>query len=201
MEGRGGSGGEPDPSAVARQLCLRLLTVRARTRSELAAALARRGIDEHTADGVLARFSDVGLIDDTAFAESFVQSGHAHRGLGRRALAAQLRRRGVDEHTTGEAVAAVDRDAEEEMARTLVRRRLAGGGRRADEASTIRQLAGMLARRGYPEGLTYRVIRDELYAAGRNTALLDGVDTDGVDSDGVELEGSDVDGARFETSG
>jgi regulatory protein len=140
--------------------------------------LARRGIDDDTARDVLARFSEVGLIDDAAFAESFVHAGHAYRGLGRRALAAQLRRRGVDEQTTGDAVAAVDPRAEEEMARALVRRRLAGGATGPDEVVMIRKLVGMLARRGYPEGLSYRVVRDELRAAGRDADLLDAVDLD-----------------------
>ena len=188
---------EPDdPQATARQICLKLLTAKARTRAELATALARRGIDEDTAEQVLQRFSEVGLIDDAAFAESFVQSGHAYRGLGRRALAAQLRRRGVDEQTTGAAISAVDPHTEEEMARTLVRRRLASGTHRVDEVTMIRKLVGMLARRGYPAGLSYRVVRDELRAAGRDAALLDGADLDSADTDSAETDSADLDGAR-----
>jgi regulatory protein len=169
----------PDPTAQARQICLDMLTTKARTRAELATALVRRGIDEDTVSGVLARFSEVGLIDDAAFAEAFVHSGHHYRGLGRRALAAQLRERGVDDQTTDSAVAAVDRHAEEEMARTLIRRRLASGAigtSGTDDVATIRKLVGVLARRGYPEGLSYRVVRDELRAAGRDTGPLDDLD-------------------------
>lgn len=165
-----------DLQAKARQICLQLLTTRARTRAELATALARRGIDEQTAGEVLARFGEVGLIDDGAFAESYVHAGHTYRGLGRRALAAQLRRRGVDEQTTGVALEAVEPRAEEEMARTLVRRRLTGSPGQADELPVIRKLVGMLARRGYPEGLSYRVVRDELRAAGRNATALDDIE-------------------------
>ena len=176
--GGGRTGAEPaDPWAMARQICLDLLTTRARTRAELATALARRGVGKDIVDGVLARFSEVGLIDDAAFAQHYVHAGHTHRGLGRRALTAQLRRRGVDEQTTGEAVAAVEPAAEEEMARILVRRRLASDATPAGgEVVVIRKLVGMLARRGYPEGLSYRVIRDELRTAGRDTAPLDDVD-------------------------
>lgn len=175
-DSRSQAGGEPeDQRAKARELCLRLLTAKARTRAELAAALARRGVDEEVAHEVLARFSEVGLIDDAAFAESYVHSGHAYRGLGRRALTTQLRRRGVDEETAGAAVAAVGPADEEEMARTLVRRGLAGGAR-GDEVATLRRLVGMLARRGYPEGLSYRVVREELRSAGRDSALLEQLD-------------------------
>ncbi|HEY0637655.1 MAG TPA: regulatory protein RecX [Pseudonocardiaceae bacterium] len=169
-----------DPVARARAICLRLLTSRARTRQELATALGRRGVDEDVVAAVLDRFAEVGLIDDAAFAESYVHSGHTYRGLGRRALAADLRRKGVDAETAGEAVAAIEPDAEEEMARTLVRRRLAGsagvarpGDGPAEQAGRIRKLVGMLARRGYSEGLAYRVVRDELRAAGHDTAVLD----------------------------
>jgi regulatory protein len=164
---------ETDPQARARQICLQLLTTRSRTRAELATALRKRGVGKATADQVLARFSEVGLIDDAAFAEAFVNSGHNYRGLGRRALVAGLRRRGVDERAVGEAVAAVDSAAEEEMARALVRRRLRTGAGDEDEAGSIRKLVGMLARRGYPEGMSYRVVRDELRAVGRDTQLLD----------------------------
>ena len=38
-------------------------------------------------------------------------------------------------------------------------------------------LIGMLARKGYPQGLSYRVVRDELRDAGAETTLLDDVDT------------------------
>jgi regulatory protein len=167
-----------DPQARARQLCLQLLTTRPRTRAELAAALARRGIELTVAQQVLARFGEVGLIDDAAFADAFVHSGHNYRGLGRGELAAQLRHRGVDERTATEAAAAVDAAAEEEMARALVRRRIAGGAGKDDQAGTIRKLVGMLARRGYPEGLSYRVVREEMRAAGQDVALLDEVPLD-----------------------
>src|SRR5829696_959849 len=81
-----------DPESVARAICLRLLTGQPRTRSELAAALARRGVPGEAAAAVLGRFAEVGLIDDRAFAAAWVGSRHAGRGLAR-ALAAELRRR------------------------------------------------------------------------------------------------------------
>lgn len=161
-----------DPVEWARQICLRLLTVRPRTSAELATALRHKGIDGRTAQAVLGRLAEVGLVDDAAFAENYVHSRHAYHGLGRRALAAQLRRRGVDEATTGTAVSAVDSAAEQHRARELVRSRLAGMTA-ADEATTIQRLVGMLARKGYPEGMSYRVVREELRSAGRDTSLLD----------------------------
>jgi regulatory protein len=101
-----------------------------------------------------------------------VHSGHAYQGLGRRALAAQLRRRGVDESTTSAAVSTVDPTAEERRARELVRRRLPAVAA-VDETTAIRRLVGLLARKGYSPGLSYRVVREELREAGRDASLLD----------------------------
>jgi regulatory protein len=160
---------------VARAICLRLLTAQPRTRAELATALAKRGVPDGAATTVLSRFTEVGLIDDRAFAAAWVDSRHAGRGLSRRALAAELRRRGVDGQIVGEAVAVVDADAEERAARQLVDRRLAGT-RRLEQPVRARRLASMLARKGYPPGLAVRVVRDALAAEGADPGELDGLD-------------------------
>ncbi|WP_460405612.1 regulatory protein RecX [Actinophytocola sediminis] len=161
------------PAQQAKDICLRLLTVRPRTRAELRQALLRKEIPEAVADQVLGRLDEVGLIDDAAFADVWVRSRHTYQGLGRRALAMELRRKGVADDVAAEAVATVDADAEEERARQLVRKRLRSLTG-ADETARIRKLVGMLARRGYSEGLAFRVVRDELRAAGEESDLLDG---------------------------
>ncbi|MGC2008301.1 regulatory protein RecX, partial [Trebonia sp.] len=80
--GAGGAADDPgDPEERARQVCLRLLTLAPRTRAQLADALRKRGIPDETADEVLSRFVDVGLIDDAAFARAWVESRHYGRGL------------------------------------------------------------------------------------------------------------------------
>ena len=158
---------------MARAICLRLVTLQPRTRAELAAALAKRGVPDDAAGTVLSRFTEVGLIDDRAFAAAWVDSRHAGRGLSRRALAAELRRRGVDGAIVGEAVAVVDADAEQRAARQLVDRRLAST-RRLDQPARVRRLAGMLARKGYPGALAMRVVREALAAEGADPGDLDG---------------------------
>ncbi|GII78280.1 hypothetical protein Sru01_32620 [Sphaerisporangium rufum] len=164
VPGSAAADGPPgDPAAVARAVCLRLLTMAPRTRAQLAEALRRRGIPDAAADSVLSRFSDVGLIDDEAFAAAWVSSRHAGRGLARRALAAELRNRGVEEEVVREAVDRLDPDEEIETARRLVERRLPGTRGLATPAR-VRRLAGMLARKGYSSGLAYRVVREALEA-------------------------------------
>ncbi|RLK61528.1 SOS response regulatory protein OraA/RecX [Actinokineospora cianjurensis] len=153
-----------DLAAKARDICYRQLAARDRTRVELAQALRRKEIPDDIAEAVLGKFDAAGLINDAAFAESWVRSRHTHRGLGRRALATELRRKGVDDEIVAEAVAAVDTDAEQERAAELVAKKL-GTMRALDEQTKIRRLVAVLARRGYGEGLAYRVVRAALDAA------------------------------------
>ena len=154
-----------DPEGVAREVCLRQLAVRARSRAELARALARREIPEDVVERLLSRFGEVGLIDDRAFAEEFVASRHGTQGLARQALSAQLRRRGIDNDTAEAALEVVDADAEEAAARALIGRRLrATAG--LDAMVRARKLVGVLARKGYPPELAYRVVWEELRAEG-----------------------------------
>jgi regulatory protein len=162
----GAAGAAHDPEARAREVCLRLLTLAPRTRAQLADALRKRGIPDEAADEVLGRFEDVGLIDDAAFARAWVESRHYSRGLAGRALSAELRQRGV---AADEIRAAIDEqlgpDAEVDAARRLVERKLAATRGLPPEQRT-RRLAGMLARKGYPAALAFRVIREALEAEG-----------------------------------
>lgn len=178
--GTGDGGGEADrpqppvdPVSQAREICLNLLAVRARTRAELRTRLVRRGVDEAVADQVLGRLDEVGLVDDAAFAEQWVRSRHTYQGMARRALSAELRRKGVADQLAADAVSALDSEAEEARARELVRKRLRSVGG-APELTVLRRLVGMLARKGYSEGMAYRVVREELRSAGTETELLDG---------------------------
>jgi SOS response regulatory protein OraA/RecX len=136
-----------------------------KTRAQLAEALRKREIPDDAAEKVLDRFSELGLINDEAFAEAWVDSRHHGRGLAKRALAAELRHRGVDSETVNEAVDRLDPDQEYETAKRLVERKLSST-RNLDAQVRTRRLAGMLARKGYPSGLVFRVIREALEEEG-----------------------------------
>ncbi|MBN0046425.1 recombination regulator RecX [Streptomyces actuosus] len=166
--------GQPpgDPVERARAICLRLLTGTPRTRKQLADALRKRQIPDAAADEVLSRFEEVGLIDDGAFADAWVESRHHGRGLARRALARELRTKGVDSALIDEAVSQLDTEQEEATARELVARKLRAT-RGLDRDKRLRRLAGMLARKGYPEGLALRVVRQALETEGEETELWD----------------------------
>lgn len=121
---------------------------------------------------MLSRFVDVGLIDDAAFADAWVESRHHGRGLARRALVRELRTKGVDSAVINEAVGQLDPEQEEETARELVARKLRST-RGLDRDKRLRRLAGMLARKGYGEGMALRVVRQALEAEGEDTEGLD----------------------------
>lgn len=160
---RRGVGERPAPGSPehARAVCLRLLSAAPRTRKELADALARQQVPTEVAEEVLSRFEDVGLIDDAAFAAAWVESRHHSRGLARRSLARELRRRGVAASLVDEAVGQVDDAQEEETARQLVTRKLRSM-RQVDPHKRFRRLVAVLARRGYTEELALRVVRQVL---------------------------------------
>jgi regulatory protein len=179
---------ESDPAERAREICLRLLAIRPRTRTELASALRQRGIPADVAGEVLDRYGEVGIIDDRAFARAWVTSRHLGRGLARKALAGELRRKGVDSQSVGEALDQLDHDTETATARDLVERKLRTD-RGGPTDALFRRLVGMLARKGYPAGLAVRVVKDAL--ADRET------DVDG-DALEAELDAAEADAAGAE---
>lgn len=142
-------------------MCLRLLTVRARTRAELEAQLTKRGYPEDVSARVLDRLVEVGLLDDAAFAEEWVRSRRTNSGKGKRALAAELRTKGVDAELIASTLDSVDAgewrvQAEQLVANKLRRERL------DDELKVTRRLVAMLARRGYSQGMAFDVVSTQL---------------------------------------
>ncbi|OBI84924.1 recombination regulator RecX [Mycobacterium sp. E740] len=144
----------------AHNLCLRLLTARARTRSELEEKLAKRGYPDEVSARVLDRLAQVGLIDDADFAEQWVRSRRINAGKGRRALIAELRTKGVDNDIIETVLADDEPGAERARAERLVaeklrREKLTDG----DDAKLARRLVGMLARRGYSQTMAFDVVK------------------------------------------
>lgn len=166
QEGRRGPGpadpdGEPDPHAVARRIVLRQLAMGPRTRHQLEDKLRDRGCAADVARQVLDRMTEVGLVDDEAFAEMFVRSRQETKGLAAGALRHELRQKGVAEEVVDAALEEIDPEREKEQARALVARRLRTM-RGLDRDAQQRRLAGFLARKGYGPGVSYQVVREAL---------------------------------------
>ena len=168
--GSTGGAGEPDDPErayrVAREIALRKLETRDRTRAELADALRARATPETVVEAVLDRLGDVGLVDDTRFAISWVESRQRTRRLAGRALTAELRRHGVADAVAASAVGGIDPAAEEHAAFQLARERVARSSGLAQEVLT-RRIVGQLSRRGYDGALSFRAVRAALDQSGR----------------------------------
>lgn len=162
-------GPDADAESVARTILLDALTGQARSRRELRDKLAKKDVPDDLAERLLDRFTEVGLVDDQAFARSWVESRQRSRGLARRALAQELRRKGVDDETARTALDDLDPEQETEAACILVRKKLRSL-RGVDRATATRRLAGLLARKGYPAGMAFAVVREELGAADDDAA-------------------------------
>lgn len=158
---------EPDAEEVARTIALRKLTAAPQSRATLEAALAAKNVPAETAARVLDRFTEVGLVDDAAYAEMLVRTRHAERGLARRALAEELRRKGIDRDT---AAAALDQvgDDDEWSAALRVAGRKARATAGLDFAVRRRRMVAALGRKGFGPGITYRAVDEVL---GQDDAL------------------------------
>ncbi len=156
-------GPDADPEAFARSIALRRLTAAPQARAQLAEALRRRGVPDEVSATVLDRLTEVGLVDDGAFADAWVETRHAGRGLARRALAHELRHRGVPDDLVDDALDRLSPDQERATALALVRGRLPAT-HRLPPLTRRRRLLGLLARKGYSAGLAASVVREALAA-------------------------------------
>jgi regulatory protein len=149
---------------LARALCLRLLTARARTRAELASQLAKRRYPDDVSERVLDRLAAAGLVDDAGFAEQWVYSRRVSAGKSKHALAAELHTKGVDNDVITAVLGGMKPAAERGRAEQLVRARLRRENLGDDEARVSRRLVAMLARRGFDQTMACDVVSTELAA-------------------------------------
>lgn len=143
---------------------LELLSFRARSESELESRLRRAGHAADAVAGVLHRCRELGYLDDHAFALAHVRDRLRLRPKGRRALHAELRRKGIDrdlaEAAIEDAFAETGLD-ESALARRLARKRRRALGRVPPDVAR-RRLAGYLARRGFPPTVVRSVVSEAL---------------------------------------
>lgn len=158
----------------AREAALRLLSHRARSRREVEQRLRKKGF----APGVVSDTADqlvrLGYLDDAAFARAFVADRLRLRPRGRRALAAELRKKGVASSHIDAALDEAFREegtSERAIARELaegwlrrqgapLRRALLGRERTPDGEKALRRFQGFLSRRGIAGGLALQVLEE-----------------------------------------
>lgn len=164
---------EADLRFRVKSAALGLLTRRPHARRELRDKLYRKDFPSRTIQEVLDHLEGIGLIDDQAFAEAFVRDRVRLRPRGRRALRAELAKRGV----RAEADAAIDAVFEEaevddhtlarEVAEGWLRRQrdtlraaLDEGMRTDAGRKAIRRYMGFMGRRGFGGGIARGVLDD-----------------------------------------
>jgi regulatory protein len=163
--------GVEEAGELARETLLRILAAAPKSRHELEQSLARKGFPEHVVGPLLDRFDEVGLVDDTGYAHLIVRTRHAERGLARRAIAVELRRRGIDDDTAAEALEQVEPEDERATAGALARR-LVARTRGLERDVRVRRAAAALARKGYGAGVAFAAVREALAAEGADTEDL-----------------------------
>lgn len=160
---------EPDQHEVARAIVLRQLTASAKSRKQLEDKLADRDVPEGVAREVLDRFEEVNLVDDRAYAAMYVRSRAETRKLSRSALRRELQQRGITGELADEALEQRTDEDETQDAHELVRKKLPRDidvSDRKELDKVTRRLVSILGRKGYPPGLAFVVVREELAAHG-----------------------------------
>ena len=157
----------PPSPQPALDVALRLLALRPRTQAELRRRLAQRGFRPQDIEATIVRLSELGLVDDAAFARFWVEQRAAFRPSGRRRLIAELRAKGVAHEAIDEALQEQDDSASIEA----VARRRAATLVNVREATFSRRLQAFLLRRGFDASLARTVVGRLLRERGRRDLM------------------------------
>jgi regulatory protein len=142
---------------AARERCVRLLSLRARSAAELRERLERADFAQDTIAEVLGDLKRVGLVDDEDFARSLIASRQASGGVGRRKLRWELRRKGIDEELIRRMIDELtDEETEMQQALHLVERRTEGQSLAPTDVPRLRRL---LLGRGFGHGIVESVLQ------------------------------------------
>ena len=146
---------------AARETVLRRLDRAPAPRAALAELLERKETDPRVAGEVLDRLEAAGLIDDAAYAATLARTRFAEKGAARRAIADELRRKGLGERAIGAALAQINSDDEAGAALVLARKKLRAT-RGLDPVVRKRRALAALGRKGHSQGVAFSAIERAL---------------------------------------
>lgn len=135
-----------DARERALQQALLFLSYRARSESEIRQNLRKHEYPEEAIEHTLERLRRDGLADDTGFAQTWVENRSAFRPRSRRMLAMELRRKGIDDEASSDALKNVDDEA---LAYEAAQKR-APRFKDLEWNEYRKKLSEFLARRGFP---------------------------------------------------
>ena len=141
-----------------KEIALRLITNRPRSKKEVRDRMREKGIEESTRERVIERFEELDLLDDEAFARYWIDQRARFKPRGKPLLRQELRQKGVDQQIVNDLLEETDdsaaaMQAAEKKVRSLMR---------YPEDQFRKKLTGFLQRRGF----SYQEIRevvDELW--------------------------------------
>lgn len=149
--------------AKVRNRALNLLDHRARFRSELRTRLLGLEFDEDTVEEVLDDLQGTGLLNDELFAREWVRSRAQRRGKSRMVLNRELQQKGVGPEHRAQALAQISDDDEEARARAIAQKKARSlrsiPETYEEQQKELRKIVGMLARRGFNQGMSLRIAR------------------------------------------
>lgn len=131
----------------ARDIVYRQLGMMDRSRYQLSQALHTRQVPEAIAERVLHEFDVAGYIDDAKFARALTAVRRRDKHASRRAIAAELHRKGVAAELIEETLADIDPDAELDSAVQLAVKKLRSASGKPE--TLAQRTYAMLARRGF----------------------------------------------------
>ncbi len=131
---------------------LRYLEARPRSTDEVRRRLETAGYRSELVDGAIDRLTDLGMLDDAAFARAWLESRDRARPRGERALRRELALKGVDRAIVDEAIG--DREGEQPgadvaAARRLIARHARSLERMTDPRARRQRAYALLARSGF----------------------------------------------------
>lgn len=147
-----------DPAERAREIALRLLSHSPRSCAQLRQKLIDRDVEPALADELVARYVEVGLLDDAALSAQIARTRHNERGLAPRAIRLELQRKGFTAEDIESALEPID-DRIDDRAEHLARKRWDSLAV-LDPEVRVRRVVGMLARRGYSPSNALAVVKD-----------------------------------------
>ena len=177
---------EIEDPAVVLEAAARFLEARARSIGEVRRRLTTTGYRADLIEEAIVRLTELGMLDDAAFARAWLESRDRARPRGERALSEELRVRGVDRTVIGEALderrasaAAVDDSgdetppsADEAAAEKLLARNARALARVADPRARRQRAYALLARNGF-DADTCREVAALVDATAEPEALAD----------------------------
>jgi regulatory protein len=144
--------GAVDDPAIVLEAALRFLEPRQRSIGEVRRRLTRVGYQAELVEGAIARLVELGMLDDAAFARTWIESRDRARPRGERALRVELARKAVGRDVADAAIAerAVERpEADAEAAQRLLERNARSLARVADPRARRNRAYALLARNGF----------------------------------------------------